>query len=98
MRTMVTGGAGYIGAHVVQALRRDGHDVAVIDDLSTGSPDRLTGDTPLLLCSVLDTEQVGDRLRVHGSDLVFHVAAKKAVEQSVAEPLLYYRENVIGMH
>ncbi|BBX70968.1 UDP-glucose 4-epimerase GalE [Mycolicibacterium psychrotolerans] len=95
---MVTGGAGYIGAHVVQALRRDGHDVAVIDDLSTGSRDRLTNDTPLFPCSVLDTELVTDSLRAHGSELVVHVAAKKAVEQSIAEPLMYYRENVIGMH
>ncbi|KMO84782.1 UDP-glucose 4-epimerase GalE [Mycolicibacterium chubuense] len=98
MRIMVTGGAGYIGAHVVLALRRDGHDVAVIDDLSTGAPDRLTDDTPLFVCSVLDTEQVAENLRAHGCELVVHVAAKKAVEQSVAEPLMYYRENVIGMH
>ncbi len=98
MRIMVTGGAGYIGAHVVAALRRDGHDVAVIDDLSTGARERLTGDTPLFVCSVLDTEQVADWLRAHGSEIVVHVAAKKAVEQSVTEPLMYYRENVIGMH
>ena len=46
MRVLVTGGAGYIGAHVVRALQRHGHLVAVLDDLSSGSRDRLSPDTP----------------------------------------------------
>ena len=98
MRVLVTGGAGYIGAHVVRALQRDGHMVAVLDDLSSGSRDRLSPDTPLFLGSVLDTPFVVETLRRHRAEGVVHLAAKKAVEESVDRPLAYYRENVIGMH
>ena len=98
MKVLVTGGAGYIGAHVVRALQRDGHMVAVLDDLSSGSRDRLSPETPLFLGSVLDTPFVVETLRCHRAEGVVHLAAKKAVEESVDRPLAYYRENVIGMH
>jgi UDP-glucose 4-epimerase len=98
VKVLVTGGAGYIGGHVVNSLEGDGHDVAVLDDLSTGQRQRLKPQTPLLVGSVLDTEFVAASLREHRTDCVVHVAAKKAVEESVADPLMYYRENVIGMH
>ena len=98
MRVLVTGGAGYIGAHVVRALQRDGHMAAVLDDLSSGSRDRLSPDTPLFLGSVLDTPFVARTLRCHRAEGVVHLAAKKAVEESVDRPLAYYRENVIGTH
>lgn len=95
---LVTGGAGYIGAHVVNALERDRHFVGVLDDLSTGSRDRLSQDTAFYCGSVLDTDFVTDTIRAHRTDAIVHVAAKKAVEESVEHPLTYYRENVIGMH
>jgi UDP-glucose 4-epimerase len=98
VRVLVTGGAGYIGAHVVRALQRNGHMAAVLDDLSSGSRDRLSPDTPLFLGSVLDTPFVVESLRRHRAEGVVHVAAKKAVEESVDKPLTYYRENVIGSH
>ena len=97
MKIMVTGGAGYIGAHVVKALQGEGHDVVVIDDLSTGEEARLRDGTPLLVGSVLDTDFVSRVLGEHGVEGVVHLAAKKAVEESVAKPLWYYHENVTGM-
>jgi UDP-glucose 4-epimerase len=97
MKIMVTGGAGYIGAHVVKALQGEGHDVVVIDDLSTGEEARLRDGTPLLVGSVLDTDFVARGLSGHGIEGVVHLAAKKAVEESVAKPLWYYHENVTGM-
>jgi UDP-glucose 4-epimerase len=77
MRILVTGGAGYIGAHVVLALQRDGHAVAVLDDLSTGVPDRLSPDTPCFLGSILDTRFVVDCLNRHRAEGVVHLAGKK---------------------
>ncbi len=96
MTWLVTGGAGYIGAHVVAAMREAGEAVVVLDDLSTGDPDRLSG-TTLVVGSVLDGDLVGRTVRQHGVSGVVHVAAKKQVEESVRVPLLYYRENVEGL-
>jgi len=92
---LVTGGAGYIGAHVVRALLEEGEDVVVLDDLSTGTRDRVPAAVRLVEGSVLDADAVGRAL--DGVAGVVHIAAKKQVGESVAEPLHYYRENVLGM-
>ncbi|MGY1779800.1 UDP-glucose 4-epimerase GalE [Geodermatophilus sp. SYSU D01036] len=96
MTWLVTGGAGYIGAHVVLAMREAGEAVVVLDDLSTGDADRIPG-VPLVVGSVLDGPLVGRAMREHGVTGVVHVAAKKQVEESVRRPLHYYRENVEGL-
>jgi UDP-glucose 4-epimerase len=93
---LVTGGAGYIGAHVVQRLRADGIPVVALDDLSTGRRQRLPGDVPLIEGSVLDGDLVRRALREHDVDGVVHLAAKKQVGESMQRPLYYYRENVGG--
>ncbi len=93
---LVTGGAGYIGAHVVKVLRDQGEPVVVLDDLSTGDARRV-GDAPLVRGSVLDTDLVRATLRDHGVAGIVHIAAKKQVGESVEQPLLYYRENVAGL-
>ena len=89
---LVTGGAGYIGLHVVRALQASGEDVLVLDDLSTGRASLLTA--PLVVGDVGDRALL-DRVlaggAVHG---VVHLAARKQVAESVADPLRYYRENV----
>jgi len=93
---LVTGGAGYIGAHVVSAMRQAGQRVVVLDDLSTGDPARVDG-VPLVVGSVLDGELLARTLREHAIRGVVHLAAKKQVEESVRRPLHYYKENVEGL-
>lgn len=92
MRWVVTGGAGYIGAHVAAAMAEAGHEIVVLDDLSTGRRDRVPAGATFVQGSVLDPAVV--RRALDGVDGVVHIAAKKQVGQSVADPLGYYRENV----
>jgi UDP-glucose 4-epimerase len=93
---LITGGAGYIGAHVLRSMLADGRQVVVLDDLSTGSAARIPG-VPLVEGSVLDGDLLGRTLREHDVQGVVHVAGKKQVEESVRDPLRYYRENVEGL-
>src|SRR3982750_3447501 len=92
---LVTGGAGYIGAHVVDAPQAQGERAGVLDDLSTGRKDRVGG-AALVEGSVLDGDLVRRTLRDHDVRGIIHIAAKKQVGESVADPLKYYRENVNG--
>lgn len=99
MSWLVTGGAGYIGAHVVRAMVAAGEDVVVLDDLSTGNAGRVAGlpSVPLVVGSVRDRGLVPRVLREHAVQGVVHVAGKKQVAESVADPLTYYAENVEGL-
>jgi UDP-glucose 4-epimerase len=96
-RWLVTGGAGYIGAHTVRALRARGDAVVVLDDLSSGLTGRVDPDVPLVRASVLDEEAVAAAITGHRVDGVMHFAARKSVPESVARPLHYWRENVDGL-
>ena len=96
-RWLVTGGAGYIGAHTVRALRARGDAVVVLDDLSAGLAARVDDDVPLVRASVLDEDVVAGALTEHQVDGVMHFAARKSVPESVAHPLYYWRENVEGL-
>src|SRR5882762_9030544 len=89
---LVTGGAGYIGSHVVLQLRARGEQVVVLDDLSTGFRQAVL-DTPLIVGKVGDRDKVLEILRTHGVDTVMHFAAYTIVPESVAEPLKYYGNN-----
>ncbi|MET8900359.1 UDP-glucose 4-epimerase GalE [Streptomyces sp. NPDC004538] len=97
MSWLVTGGAGYIGAHVVRALVDGGEQVVVYDDLSTGSTDRVPDGVPLVVGSVLDGALLEGAIRDHAVTGVVHIAGKKQVAESVERPLHYYRENVTGL-
>jgi UDP-glucose 4-epimerase len=85
MRALVTGGAGFIGSHIVTALVERGDQVRILDDLSTGHPDNLHPDAELFKGSVADPEVV--TAAVDGCQLVFHQAAARAVLRSVEAPL-----------
>ncbi|TWD80178.1 UDP-glucose 4-epimerase [Kribbella amoyensis] len=93
---LLTGGAGYIGAHVAAAMRRADREVLVVDDLSTGDPARVPADVELVAASVLDTTELADVMKSHRIAGVIHLAAKKAVAESVDRPLHYYQQNVHG--
>jgi len=97
MTWLITGGAGFIGAHVVRAMIEDGREVVVLDDLSTGDLARLPEGVPVVEGSTLDGALVERTLREHGVTGVLHIAAKKQVGESVEQPLRYYRENVEGL-
>jgi UDP-glucose 4-epimerase len=93
---LVTGGAGYIGSHVVLALRSAGRAVVVLDDLSTGDKGVVPADVPLIVGDVADAALTGALLRDHGIGTVMHFAGSINVPESVADPLKYYRNNTVA--
>ncbi|MFH0518719.1 UDP-glucose 4-epimerase GalE [Streptomyces sp. M41] len=97
MTWLITGGAGYIGAHVVRAMTEAGEQAVVYDDLSTGVAERVPDGVPLVVGSILDGERVARALTEHRVTGVVHLAAKKQVGESVDLPLHYYRENIEGL-
>lgn len=94
MRCVVTGGCGFIGSHIVDALVRDGCEVAVLDDLSTGNLEYLNPAAELVEGSVADAEAV--LAAVEGATWVFHLAALPRVQQSVDDPIGTHAVNVNG--
>ena len=97
MTWLITGGAGYIGAHVVEQTIASGRDVFVVDDLSTGIESRLHSGTPLgqfSLQNKKDLERAFGDTEITG---VLHLAAKKRVGESVERPDYYWQENVVGL-
>ncbi|MBO8188744.1 UDP-glucose 4-epimerase GalE [Streptomyces spirodelae] len=97
MTWLITGGAGYIGAHVARAMTAAGERAVALDDLSSGLAERLPPEVPLVRGSVLDRPLLDRTLAEHGVTGVIHLAAKKQVGESVEQPLAYYEENVHGL-
>ncbi|GLF98431.1 UDP-glucose 4-epimerase GalE [Streptomyces yaizuensis] len=97
MTWLITGGAGYIGAHVARAMAQAGEAAVVLDDLSSGIAGRLPEGVPLVHGSVGDREALDRVLAEHRVTGVVHLAAAKQVAESVEQPLRYYRENVHGL-
>lgn len=96
MSWLVTGGAGYIGSHVVEAFRKVGIVPVVIDDLSSGHGEFVPDGVAFVHGSVLDTELVASALGDHGCEGVVHLAGFKYAGVSVREPLHTYDQNVTG--
>ena len=95
MRVLVTGGAGYIGAHVVRELIERGHSTVVLDDLSTGRQDALRG-AELVVGDVRDERLLNELCGSHAFDAVMHFAALKSVDESNRDPAHYFDVNVAG--
>ncbi|TAN39788.1 MAG: UDP-glucose 4-epimerase GalE [Nitrospirae bacterium] len=93
MKILVTGGAGYIGSHMVRTLGRAGHEVVVYDNLSSGHKDAVLSGR-LVVADLADREALDRVFRAESFDAVVHFAAYIAVEESVKDPLKYYRNNV----
>ncbi|MEM7412884.1 MAG: UDP-glucose 4-epimerase GalE [Myxococcota bacterium] len=95
MNVLVTGGAGYVGSHAVAQLLAAGHDVRVWDNLSRGHAASIPAEL-LIRGSLSERERLTSVLREHRIDAVMHFAAYALVAESVANPSLYYENNVLG--
>lgn len=91
---LVTGGAGYIGAHVVRALLLGGAQVVVIDDLSTGQNRRLPASVPLVVANAAKSDLVHEVLNDFAIDGVVHLAARKQARESMSSPADYWTTNI----
>jgi len=99
MKTLVTGGAGFIGSHLCEALLRLGHDIIIVDDLSSGRKENIKTlmQHPQVIFVHLDITQKDDLTGVFDRvDWVFHLAGKADIVPSIENPTLYYQSNVLG--
>src|SRR5262245_36381835 len=96
MRVVVTGGAGFIGSNLVDALLDAGHAVAVVDDLSSGRQENLTGAADLHVADIADFGAMRSVLEAQRPEAVLHLAAQIDVRHSVADPAADARINVGG--
>jgi UDP-glucose 4-epimerase len=96
MAILVTGGAGYIGSHMVHELTDAGEAVVVLDNLSTGFRFLIPSQVPLIVGNTGDQELVADLIRRHRVESIIHFAASIVVPESVADPLGYYRNNTLN--
>jgi len=98
-RALVTGGAGFIGSHLVDRLLADGHEVTVLDNFSTGQPrnvEHLVDNSSFKLVEVDITDHESIREHFNGIDWVFHLAALADIVPSIQNPKAYFRSNVDG--
>ena len=95
MRAVVTGGAGFIGSHLVERLLADGHEVLVVDDLSTGRREQVPDGCRFVELDITSPELLS-LVQDFQSEVVLHLAAQMDVRKSVADPLHDTRTNVLG--
>jgi UDP-glucose 4-epimerase len=98
MGVLVSGGAGYIGGHVVLALLDHGFSPIILDDLSTGCRSLVPQNVPLVIGDIGNRELVAEVIRKNEIDIIFHFAGKIIVSESVSSPLAYYQSNTVNSH
>ena len=96
MTVLVTGGAGYIGSHMVYALVAAGERVIVLDNLSTGFDWAVAGSVPLVVAETGDQNLVSTIIKEHAVEAIIHFAASIVVPDSVSDPLGYYKNNTVN--
>src|SRR5947208_2446199 len=96
MTVLVTGGAGYIGSHMVYALLAAGEKPVVLDNLSTGFDWAIAEGVPLMVGETGDQALVSKIISEHGVESIIHFAASIVVPDSVADPLGYYKNNTVN--
>ena len=96
MTILVTGGAGYIGSHVVKMLLERGENVVIIDNLSRGHKESIPKGVPFERADLLDFEGLSNSIKKYSIDAVIHFAAFAYVGESVDNPQMYYSNNVVG--
>lgn len=97
MKLLITGGAGYIGSHVLKALGSQGHDIIIYDNLSTGHKEAITSGE-LIVGDLSDKAKLDALFQHHHFEAVLHFAGSIVVPESVADPLKYYQNNTINSH
>ncbi len=95
MSVLVTGGAGYIGSHMILELLDAGEKVVAIDNLSTGFRWAVARGATLVVADIADTDRVKDTIRAHGVTAIIHFAGSIVVPDSVVDPLGYYLNNTV---
>lgn len=95
-KILVTGGAGYIGSKVSHDLLKKGHEVFIIDNLSTGYKSLIPKKANFFLCNILDKQKIINIIKKNNINVVMHFAASLSVEESEKKPKKYFKNNVLG--
>ncbi len=96
VKILVTGGAGYIGSHIIRFLIKENMDIVVIDDLSTGHRESVAKSIPFYKCDLSESDKISEILKKEKVDAVIHLAGSISVGESMLDPLKYYQNNVIN--
>ena len=95
-KAVVTGGAGFIGSHLVDQLIDKGVEVTILDNLSTGKKENINPKATFIECDISTTSHIDLTFYINGADTIFHLAAKTTVQESIEKPSLYNNINVVG--
>lgn len=93
-KVLVTGGAGFIGSHITDRLIKDGHNVVVLDNLSTGKKEQVNKKAKFVKVDIKNLEEIKPHFK--GVDYVFHLAARARIQPSIIDPAPTFHDNIVG--